>query len=235
MLLKRTSSPVASPNSLASPALISKLKAAGWLEAYSGNGELGDSGLGTSSVMSTTVQSAPTHTKSRGNCISFIQKLDAWPLSKMKSIPVSEGRLGLPDRPLVRRGDVLAISALKRTPPIVTAGPSVWSGGGAMVVGTETVGDVAVASAVGVGAWTDVGVAVLPGVLVGVGVAGTVAVLVGAGVVVVAVAKAVDCVAGWADAVGRAFVAEGADVWQANRTRKEVAKIVSIQENLICL
>ena len=167
--------------------------------------------------MSTTVQSAPTHMKSRGNCISFIQKLDAWPLSKMKSIPVSERRLGLPDRPLVRRGDVLAISALKRTPPIVTAGPSVWSGGGAMVFETEAVGGVAVASAVEVGAWTDVGVAVLPGVLVGVGVAGTVAVLVGAGV---AVAKAVDCVTGWGDAVGRAFVAEGAGVWQANRTRK---------------
>ena len=142
------------------------------------NSELGVSGgeCCTFSVKSTTVQSSPIHTKSRGKRMPFIQNEDVCPLWNMNSIPVRSSRLSRSPSPLLRSSGVSAISTKNVAPAIVSLGPA---GSGVSVgsgVGVGSGVDVAVGSAVAVGAVVGVG----SGVFVVVGIA----VLVGLGALV---------------------------------------------------
>ena len=75
------------------------------------------------------VHSADIQTKSSGKCMSIIQKADATPDSKMKSMPVPVGRLSRPERPRDRLAGVCAISAGNLVSPMITAG-TLGSGAG---------------------------------------------------------------------------------------------------------
>ena len=192
--MNRTASPRSMPSSVASPALISKLYAAGCRDVYVGRSDKGVCGLGTGTfgVMSTTMQSWDTHTKSRGNRISFIQKADAWPPSKTNSIPDWGLRLWRPESPLLRSDGVLATSAANTTPPMETAGAA----GTGVRVGR-------VDAAVGV----RVMVGLRPGVAAGAGVLDRVGAAVVVGVrVMVGLRPGVGAGAGVLDQVGEAIV-----------------------------
>ncbi len=172
--MNRTASPSSMPSSAASPALISKLYAAGCRDVYVGRSDKGVCGLGagTFGVMSTTRQSWDIHTKSRGNCISFIQKADAWPPSKTNSIPDWGGRLWRPESPLLRSEGVLATSAANTTPPMETtgaAGTGVREGGTGEGEGVRVMVGLRPGVAAGAGVLDRVGAAVVVGVRVMVG------------------------------------------------------------------
>ena len=123
----------------------------------------------------TTSQALEIHTKSRANLIPFIQKADALPLSKTKSMPVWGARESRPERPRVRRAGVWATSASKAASPMVTTGP-VGTGVavGASGVGAEALVGVADGPVCGTGVGVDVGVC-------GVGVGGLTGAAVGWG------------------------------------------------------
>ena len=124
----------------------------------------------------TTSQALEIHTKSRANLIPFIQKADALPLSKTKSMPVWGARESRPERPRVRRAGVWATSASKTASPMVTTGP-VGTGVAVDASGVGAEGAVAVADGpvCGTGVGVDVGVC-------GVDVGGLVGTAVGCGV-----------------------------------------------------
>ena len=172
--MNRTASPSSMPSSAASPALISKLYAAGCRDVYVGRSDKGVCGLGagTFGVMSTTRQSWDIHTKSRGNRISFIQKADAWPPSKTNSIPDWGLRLWRPESPLLRPDGVLATSAANTTPPMETvgaAGTGVREGGTGEWVGVRVMVGLRPGVAAGAGVLDQVGEAIAVGVRVMVG------------------------------------------------------------------
>ncbi len=75
-------------------------------------------------LMSTTVQSGPIQTMSRGKPIPFIQNLYVPASSKTKSIAVAGGNEGRPDKPFCRWAGETAISTGKRALPTITPGPT---------------------------------------------------------------------------------------------------------------
>ena len=117
-----------------------------------------EAGGGTFAVTPTTSQALEIQMKSRANLIPFIQKDDALPLSKTKSMPVWGARESRPERPRVRRAGVWATSASKAASPMVTTGP-VGTGVavGASGVGAEALVGVADGPVCGTGVGVDVG------------------------------------------------------------------------------
>ena len=127
-------------------------------------GSLGSAGLDYFAVASAGgfgqvdegVHCSPIQTRSRGNIMSFIQKVWTLVSSNMNSIPSPGGKLARPGRPRARAARLSATSTLKVVSPMRTVGPA-----GGSAVG-ETTGPVAVFDGVSAGFPVAGGVAELP-------------------------------------------------------------------------